>query len=60
MPEEGKEALEDGVSITDACIGLDDSTSVLDMLSEAVAKRKKMVGSNGYANGYATEATNGH
>ena len=60
MPEEGKEALEDGVSITDACIGLDDTASVLDVLSEAVAKRKKMVLSNGYTNGDATDAPNGH
>ena len=60
VPEEGKEALEDGVSITDACIGLDDTTSVLDVLSEAVAKRKKIVRSNGYANGDATDTPDGH
>lgn len=60
VPEEGKEALEGGVSITNACVGLDDTTSVLDVMSEAVAKRKKIVRSNRYTNGAATDAPNGH
>ena len=55
VPEEGKEALEDGVSITDACIGLEDTESILNVLSEAVAERKKIVRSNVYANGYTTD-----
>ena len=37
--------LEYGKSITDACIGWDDSLTVLDILSEAVAARRRATGS---------------
>ena len=42
MPKEGKAGLAYGVSITDACIGWDDTESVLDVLAKAVAKRRKL------------------
>ena len=37
--------LEYGKSITDACIGWDDSLTVLDILSDAVKARRTMTGS---------------
>ena len=53
VPPEGKAGLKHGVSITDACINLDDTAAVLDTLAEAVAKRKKLNGANGSSNGTA-------
>ncbi len=44
MPKEGKEGLKYGVSITDACIGWEDTVSVLDQLAAAVKKRREVLG----------------
>jgi phospho-2-dehydro-3-deoxyheptonate aldolase len=38
---EGKSGLKYGVSITDACIGWEDTESVLDLLANAVAQRRE-------------------
>lgn len=48
VPKEGKEALQYGVSITDACIGWQDTVDVLDMLAKAVKKRREVLGVNGH------------
>lgn len=47
MPKEGKEGLAHGVSITDACIGWEDTVSVLDVLANAVKERRNVNGVNG-------------
>ncbi|KAI0387260.1 3-deoxy-7-phosphoheptulonate synthase [Hypomontagnella monticulosa] len=47
VPKEGKSGLEYGVSITDACIGWEDTVSVLDGLANAVKQRRKLSGMNG-------------
>ena len=39
--------LEYGLSITDACIGWEDSRELLDMLAEAVVKRRVQAETNG-------------
>ena len=52
IPEEGKAGLKYGVSITDACIGWEDTELVLARLASAVSKRRKAVGTNG-TNGHA-------
>ena len=44
VPPNGKSGLEYGVSITDACIGWDDTESVLKVLAEAVQKRQEKRG----------------
>ncbi|TKA75812.1 Phospho-2-dehydro-3-deoxyheptonate aldolase, phenylalanine-inhibited [Cryomyces minteri] len=49
VPKEGKEGLKYGVSITDACIGWEDTETVLEELATAVQKRRKTLGSNGHA-----------
>ncbi|KAL2355035.1 phospho-2-dehydro-3-deoxyheptonate aldolase [Cryomyces antarcticus] len=49
VPKEGKEGLRYGVSITDACIGWEDTETVLEELATAVQKRRKTLGSNGHA-----------
>ncbi|KAL2075944.1 hypothetical protein VTL71DRAFT_887 [Oculimacula yallundae] len=50
VPKEGKAGLKYGVSITDACIGWDDTESVLEVLAKAVAQRReKASGANGHA-----------
>ena len=41
VPKEGKSGLKYGVSITDACIGWDDTESVLEVLAKAVAQRRE-------------------
>ncbi|KAM7190642.1 hypothetical protein V8F20_009659 [Naviculisporaceae sp. PSN 640] len=41
VPKEGPAGLKYGVSITDACIGWEDTTSVLDLLANAVKKRRE-------------------
>ncbi|KAK0666243.1 3-deoxy-7-phosphoheptulonate synthase [Cercophora samala] len=46
VPKEGKEGLQYGVSITDACIGWEDTVSVLDMLANAVKKRRERAASS--------------
>jgi len=43
VPPEGPCALKYGVSITDACIGWDDTVKVLDMLADAVKKRREVL-----------------
>lgn len=42
MPKEGKAGLKYGVSITDACIGWEDTESVLEILAKAVRKRREV------------------
>lgn len=41
VPPEGKAGLKYGVSITDACIGWEDTESVLELLAKAVAQRRE-------------------
>ena len=38
-----------GVSITDACIGWEDTEAVLEELASAVSKAQKTLGMNGHA-----------
>jgi len=52
--KEGKAGLKYGVSITDACIGWDDTESVLENLATAVRQRRQLLGTNSHAE------TNGH
>lgn len=50
VPKEGKSGLKYGVSITDACIGWDDTEDVLSTLAKAVAERRQLSkGANGHA-----------
>jgi 3-deoxy-7-phosphoheptulonate synthase len=49
VPKEGKAALKYGVSITDACIGWEDTESVLELLANAVKERREYLGANGRA-----------
>ena len=49
VPKEGKAGLKYGVSITDACIGWEDTVSVLDVLATAVKKRREVLKQNGHA-----------
>lgn len=51
---DGKAGLKYGVSITDACIGWDDTESVLETLAEAVRKRREGLSTNG------VNGVNGH
>ena len=44
VPPEGKAGLKYGVSITDACIGWEDTATVLAELAEAVAARRQKLG----------------
>ncbi|KAI4266384.1 MAG: hypothetical protein L6R38_008781 [Xanthoria sp. 2 TBL-2021] len=55
VPKEGKAGLKYGVSITDACIGWEDTEKVLEQLANAAAKRREVLGVNGHveANGSA-------
>jgi 3-deoxy-7-phosphoheptulonate synthase len=57
VPAEGKSGLKYGVSITDACIGWEDTEEVLAGLAAAVKKRREKLGplkvSNGETNGHA-------
>ncbi len=48
VPKEGKAGLQYGVSITDACIGWEDTVSVLDNLANAVKERRKVSNMNGH------------
>jgi 3-deoxy-7-phosphoheptulonate synthase len=50
VPKEGKAGLKYGVSITDACIGWDDTESVLETLAAACKKRRDIL-SKSKANG---------
>ncbi|KAI1845618.1 hypothetical protein JX266_008229 [Neoarthrinium moseri] len=47
VPAEGKSGLKHGVSITDACIGWQDTESVLQNLADAVKQRRKLATTNG-------------
>jgi 3-deoxy-7-phosphoheptulonate synthase len=60
VPKEGKAGLKYGVSITDACIGWEDTEKVLEVLANAVKKRQEVlgVGEVPIVNGHAE--TNGH
>ncbi|KAI5261301.1 3-deoxy-7-phosphoheptulonate synthase [Aureobasidium subglaciale] len=49
MPKEGKSGLKYAVSITDACIGWEDTEKVLAELADAVQKRRKHAATNGAA-----------
>lgn len=49
VPKEGKEGLKYGVSITDACIGWEDTERVLEELATAVQRRKSLLGVNWHA-----------
>ena len=49
VPKEGKTGLKYGVSITDACIGWEDTESVLELLASAVKKRREVPAINGHA-----------
>ena len=51
VPPEGKAGLKYGVSITDACIGWEDTEVVLEVLAQAVQKRREKLSVNGHANG---------
>ncbi len=61
VPADGKKGLKYGVSITDACIGWDDTEDVLAMLADAVKTRRgklgkiknRVNGENGETNGHA-------
>ncbi|KAJ0107925.1 hypothetical protein N8I77_003985 [Diaporthe amygdali] len=43
VPKEGKAGLQYGVSITDACIGWEDTESVLALLADGVKKRRAII-----------------
>jgi len=50
VPKEGKAGLKYGVSITDACIGWEDTESVLEVLAKAVQQRRELKnGANGHS-----------
>lgn len=49
VPKEGKAGLKYGVSITDACIGWEDTITVLEELASAVQRRRKLSSANGHA-----------
>ena len=51
VPDEGKSGLKYGVSITDACIGWKDTESVLEVLAQAVRKRRDVLGVGKQVNG---------
>ncbi|KAL8826018.1 MAG: hypothetical protein Q9191_004055 [Dirinaria sp. TL-2023a] len=55
VPKEGKASLRYGVSITDACIGWEDTEEVLETLAKSVQKRRAVLGANGHTevNGHA-------
>ena len=48
VPKEGKAGLKYGVSITDACIGWDDTEAVLENLASAVRQRNERLDHNGH------------
>ncbi|KAK5134320.1 Phospho-2-dehydro-3-deoxyheptonate aldolase amt16 [Meristemomyces frigidus] len=54
VPKEGKAGLKYGVSITDACIGWEDTELVLAELADAVAARRQKLGPVKGVNGVAT------
>ncbi|RVX68527.1 Phospho-2-dehydro-3-deoxyheptonate aldolase, phenylalanine-inhibited [Exophiala mesophila] len=52
VPKEGKAGLKYGVSITDACIGWEDTESVLEILANSVRIRREKLGSGATTNGH--------
>ncbi len=61
VPKKGKAGLKYGVSITDACIGWEDTETVLAELASAVAERRKKLGKVEVAvNGVKENGVNGH
>ncbi|KAI9739577.1 MAG: Phospho-2-dehydro-3-deoxyheptonate aldolase amt16 [Cirrosporium novae-zelandiae] len=48
VPAGGKADLEYGKSITDACIGWEDTEKVVALLADAVQQRRKAIGTNGH------------
>jgi 3-deoxy-7-phosphoheptulonate synthase len=46
VPKEGKDGLQYGVSITDACINWDDTEKVLEELATAVSTRRSRANGN--------------
>lgn len=46
VPKEGREGLQYGISITDACIGWQETESVLETLAQAVKKRREVLAQN--------------
>ena len=50
MSKEGKAGLKYGVSITDACIGWDDTEKVLARLATAVRKRREVLNTKHHNN----------
>ncbi|KAL9597446.1 MAG: hypothetical protein Q9219_005138 [cf. Caloplaca sp. 3 TL-2023] len=46
VPKEGKSGLKYGISITDACIGWEDTELVLEQLARAAARRREVLGAN--------------
>lgn len=48
VPKEGKAGLEYGVSITDACVGWEDTQAILEELAGAVRARRKHGSTNGH------------
>lgn len=56
VPPEGKKGLKYGVSITDACIGWEDTEQVLEMFAKAVQTRREKLGPVKSA----TNGVNGH
>ncbi|KIW84549.1 glycogen debranching enzyme [Fonsecaea pedrosoi CBS 271.37] len=59
VPPEGKAGLKYGVSITDACIGWEDTETVLETLADAVRRRRDLLGKK-EVNGAAGPQQNGH
>lgn len=53
VPAEGKAGLKYGVSITDACIGWEDTEKVMEMFANAVRTRREKSGKQ-------TNGVNGH
>ena len=62
VPAEGKAGLKYGVSITDACIGWEDTESVLETLALAVRRRRDVLAEKAKENKALTNGNevNGH
>ena len=62
VPAEGKACLKYGVSITDACIGWEDTESVLEILALAVRRRRDVLAEKAKENEALTNGNevNGH
>lgn len=59
VPPEGKSGLKYGVSITDACIGWEDTEKVLENLAGAVRERREKWARNGQYQQQQQTTTNG-